>query len=175
MVKSSKETMAKDEQKVLNILQSNGKDSIDSISKKCRFSRQKVWRIIKKFEKEKTIWGYSAIINDESIGMKHFILLFKRTTQPANKKMVDEIAFKKMDDIFSDLAIRIENIHYVHGCYDGVISFWAENLVTAKKFINQFSVHMEGLIENTELLETIFPIRKQTIKNPQMKNLAEFL
>jgi DNA-binding Lrp family transcriptional regulator len=175
MVKNSKETMVKDEQKVMNILQSNAKDSIDIIAKKCSFSRQKVWRIIKKVEKEKTIWGYSAIINEENIGMKHFIMLFKRTTQPANKNIIDEIAFKKLDDVFNDLTLRIESIYYVHGCYDGVISFWADNLVTAKKFINHFSIHMQGLIENIELLETIFPIRKQTIKNPHMEMLSNFL
>ena len=82
MPKISKETMVKDEQKVLEILQSNAKDSIDDIAKKCRLSRQKVWRIIKKLEKEKAIWGYAAIADDDSIGMKHYIMLFKRTTQP---------------------------------------------------------------------------------------------
>jgi len=42
MPKISKETRVKDEQKVLKILQSNAKDSIDDIAKKCRFSRQKM-------------------------------------------------------------------------------------------------------------------------------------
>jgi len=65
MPKISKETMVKDEQKVLEILRSNAKDSIDSIAKKCS---------------------------------------------------------------------------------------------------DRFSIHMQGFIENTELLETIFSIRKQTIK-----------
>jgi DNA-binding Lrp family transcriptional regulator len=175
MAKGSKESMAKDEQKVLSILQSNGKDSIDSIAKKCRFSRQKVWRILKKAEKKKTIWGYSAIINEESLGLKHYSMLFKRTTQPASKKMIDEITFEKLDDIFTGLNFRIENIYYVHGSYDGIISFWADSLVTAKKFTNSFSMHMEGLVESIDLLETILSIRKRTIKNPDIKKLSEFL
>jgi DNA-binding Lrp family transcriptional regulator len=175
MPKISKETRVKDERKVLEILQSNAKGSIDDIAKKCRFSRQKVWQIIKKLENEKAIWGYAAIADDDSIGMKHYIMLFKRTTQPACKEMIDEIALKKLDDIFQDLNLRIENIDYVHGCYDGVLSFWTDSLINAKKFIDRFSIHMQGLIENTELLETIFPIRKQTIKNPHMKRLSEFL
>ena len=57
MPKISKETRVKDERKVLEILQSNAKGSIDDIAKKCRFSRQKVWQIIKKLENEKAIWG----------------------------------------------------------------------------------------------------------------------
>jgi len=175
MAKASRETMLKDEQTILEILQSNAKMSIDSIAKKCKFSRQKVWRIIKKIEKEKAIWGYSAVINDESLGMKHYIVLFKRTIKPANMEMINEISFEKLEDVFQDLHFRIENIDYVHGRYDGIISFWADDLLTAKKFINKFSEHMQGLIENVELLETIFPIRRQTIKNPQMKLLSNFL
>ena len=175
MPKIGKETRVKDEQKVLKILQSNAKDSIDDIAKKCRFSRQKVWQIIKKLETEKAIWGYAAIADDDSIGMKHYIMLFKRTTQPASKEMIDEIAIKKLDDIFQDLNLRIENIDYVHGCFDGVLSFWTDNLINAKKFSDRFSIHMQGLIENTELLEAIFSIRKQTIKNPRMTRLSEFL
>ena len=50
-------------------------------------------------------------------------MLFKRTTQPASKGMIDEIALKKLEDIFQYLNLRIENIDYVHGCYDGVVSF----------------------------------------------------
>ena len=44
-----------------------------------------------------------------------------------------------------------------------------------KKFSDRFCIHMQGFIENTELLETIFSIRKQTVKNPHMKRLSEFL
>jgi DNA-binding Lrp family transcriptional regulator len=175
MVKSRRETLIKDEQKVLEILQSNAKMNIDTIAKKCKFSRQKVWRIIKKVEKEKAIWGYSAILNDDSIEMEHYILLFKRTTKSVDKNMVNEIAFEKLEDVFQELHMRIENITYVHGKYDGVISFWTDDLISAKKFVNQFSIHMQGLIEEIELLETIFPIRRQTIKNPHIAMLSDFL
>ena len=57
MSKSSREQIDDDEKKVLWQLRRNSKESIDAIAKKCRFSRQKVWRIIKRLEKNKTIWG----------------------------------------------------------------------------------------------------------------------
>ena len=51
------EPITEDEKKVLDALEKNGKESIDDIAKRCKFSRQKVWRIIKHFEENKTIWG----------------------------------------------------------------------------------------------------------------------
>jgi DNA-binding Lrp family transcriptional regulator len=47
MPKSSAQQRIKDEKKIIGVLQSNAHESIDVIAKKCGFSRQKVWRIIK--------------------------------------------------------------------------------------------------------------------------------
>ena len=55
MPKNSSEQIDVDEKKVIRELQRNSKESIDKIAKKCGFSRQKVWRIIKRLEKNKTI------------------------------------------------------------------------------------------------------------------------
>jgi len=56
MAKSSKKQIYEDELKVIAELQKNAKESINIIAKKCGFSRQKAWRIIKKLEEDKTIW-----------------------------------------------------------------------------------------------------------------------
>ena len=52
MPKSSKTQIDKDEKKVIHELQKNAKESIDTIALRCNFSRQKVWRIIKRLEKK---------------------------------------------------------------------------------------------------------------------------
>jgi len=67
MPKSSKKQIDDDEKVVVQKLQKNSKESIDKIAKKCGFSRQKVWRIIKRLEKNKTIWGYHAIVDNKKI------------------------------------------------------------------------------------------------------------
>jgi len=54
---------------------------------KCGCSRQKIWRIIKKLEEDKTIWGYAAIVNEEKQGLKSYIILIKRTTLPIDEKL----------------------------------------------------------------------------------------
>ena len=75
MPKNSKEQIKEDEKKVMEQLINNSNESIDKISKKCGFSRQKVWRIIKRLEKSKKIWGYTAIISENDLEMKDYILL----------------------------------------------------------------------------------------------------
>ena len=82
MAKNSKEQIEEDEIKVINKLQENSNENIGEIAKKCGFSRQKAWRIIKKLEEEKTIWGYRAIINNEKTNMNGFVLLIKGKRLP---------------------------------------------------------------------------------------------
>jgi DNA-binding Lrp family transcriptional regulator len=65
MIKSNEETMTEDEIHVLTILEQHAKESIDRIAKRCDFSRQKVWKIVKHLEETKIIWGYSAITDTE--------------------------------------------------------------------------------------------------------------
>ena len=61
MVKTSQDQIEKDEQRILQELQKNAKESIDTIAKNCGFSRQKVWRIIKRLEQNEIVWGLSLI------------------------------------------------------------------------------------------------------------------
>ena len=68
MAKVSAKQIDIDERKVIAALQSNAKESIDVIAKQCGFSRQKVWRIIKRLEKNRTIWGYHAVVDSERYG-----------------------------------------------------------------------------------------------------------
>ena len=48
MPKRSQKQMDEDEKKIINELIKDSKKSIDKIAKKCNFSRQKVWRTIKR-------------------------------------------------------------------------------------------------------------------------------
>ena len=75
MAKTSKKQIMVDEKKVIQQLQRNAMENLDLFAKKCGFSRQKVWRIIKNLEENKSIWGYTAIIDPEYLQKKHYVLL----------------------------------------------------------------------------------------------------
>jgi DNA-binding Lrp family transcriptional regulator len=175
MTKSSLQQIIKDEQKILDILQKNANESIDAIAKKCGFSRQKVWRIVKKLEKDKTIWGYTAICDDEPLHLKQFTMLVKRTTLPLDKKVLSEILNARLENISPDDFVQIENIEYVHGLFDWMVTFRADSLITAKRYCERFKEHYSGQIAKIDLLESILTVRKQTLRNPRIKEQIKFI
>ncbi len=175
MPKTRNDRLLTDENKVIGVLQKNAHENIDAIAKKCGFSRQKVWRIIKKLEKEKMIWGYTAVCDDDLNNVKHFTLLVKRTTTPVDKKMTSEILTTRLDDLLPQSQIRMENIEFVHGSVDGVFSFWADSLITAKRFCERFNERFPQYVSSYELLETIITVRRASLRNPHLKEHIKYL
>ncbi len=167
------ESITEDEKKVLDELEKNGKESIDDIAKRCGFSRQKVWRIIKSFEEDKTIWGYVGVENQEIKGLGHYVLLFKRSTMPIGSG-IKKLLPGMLEPLLPE-NVKIENIYLTHGLYDAVVTFYAPNLVTAKKLIQNISKNLDKVFVEFLLLETLIPIRKTGLKNPHLENLTDLV
>ena len=175
MVKSSKNQMEQDEKKILSELMKNAKENIDTIAKRCGFSRQKAWRIIKQLEAKKLIWGYTAIFDEEKIGLIHFILMLKRTTRQAEEKEVDIIVSRKTEDLAKEMGINIESSAYLHGEYDWIMTFTAENLTKAKKFSDTVIALYPDSIEKITIMQTLMFMRKHYVLNPDRKKLKDFM
>ena len=174
MVKTNKEQGLLDEIKVLNPLEQHSKDSIDEITKSCSFSNQKVSRTIKNLEKKKIIWGYTAVTDEKAKNLKHFTLLVKRTNIPFDDDTRKEESFDKIDNRITDL-IKIENIYATHGITDFIFIFYAHDIISAKKFVSKLFSRHNTYIKKYFILETLLPIRKQGFKNPQMKDLIQYI
>jgi len=175
MSKSSRDQIDQDERKLLSELVKNSKENIDTIAKHCGFSRQKTWRFIKQLEAKKLIWGYTAVFDEEKIGLTHFMLLVKRTTKQLESTTADRIISRKVEDIAEELGVTIESSFYTHGEYDWVTTFTAENIRQAKKLSDAFVTLHPGVIEKISILQTLMFIRKQYILNPDKKKLKDFL
>ena len=67
MARSSLNQIEKDELKIINELKINARESIDKIAHRCKFSRQKVWRIMNKLEESRKVWGYTTVTDDEKL------------------------------------------------------------------------------------------------------------
>jgi DNA-binding Lrp family transcriptional regulator len=174
LAKSSKETMMKDEMKVLDVLEQHAKESVDEIAKRSGVSRQKIWRIIKRLEEDKIIWGYSAIADETLRDLKHYVLLVKRNMVPFDASFRKEVVFEKLD-AYHPNVVKIEDIFLTHGSFDGVVTFYAPNLIEAKKLVQEISQRIGKCFGEYLLLETLFPIRKKGHKNPQIKELIQYL
>ena len=175
MAKSSSEQIEQDENKLLSELEKNAIENIETIAKRCGFSRQKTWRMMKQLEAKKMIWGYTAIIDEEMQDMIHFIMLIKRSTKPLDKKIVDKIDSMQLEDIALPLGLNIESSCFVHGNYDWIISFTAKDIKQAKNFCDILCNGFPGIIEHIDLMQTLYFVRKQNIFNPDRKKLRELM
>ncbi len=175
MPKISKEQINEDEKKLLKILQQNSNHSIEHIAKNCGFTTQKLLRIKKRLEKNNIIWGYSAVTDYKNIDLNHFTVLFKRTANPLNKEVVEDVTKGFLEDRFPEGNINIENVLYVHGEYDWIISFTALDTLTMKKFCDKLIKIFGDFIASYSIHQTIIPIRKQGIKNPTAEEYGDFL
>ena len=175
MARSSIEQIEKDEKKIILELQRNARESIDKIAKRCDFSRQKVWRIMNKLEKNQKIWGYTAVTDDGKIGIKRYFALIKRTTTPLTKDLAEKIIKREVEKSAEAEGITIESSFFVHGNYDWIICFTAENIKYAKKFCDIIQKAYYGYIADLALLENLFSIRKNNLLNPNKEELKDFL
>ena len=175
MSKSSIEQLKKDEIMILEELQKNAKQNIDTIAKHCGFSRQKVWRIIKQLEENQKIWGYTAIVDAEVKGLEKFMLCIKKSQKVLDKKSMNEIAYERLGKIILNLGVTIESSYYIHGEYDWILIFTAKNVMDAKKFTDILSGAYPGIVDKIYLSRILFSQRDHRIENPNQMKLMEFL
>jgi Lrp/AsnC family leucine-responsive transcriptional regulator len=175
MSKSSRDQIEQDEKKLLSELVKNSKENIDTIAKHCGFSRQKTWRYIKQLEAKNLIWGYTAVFNEEKIGLTHFMVMVKRSTKKLDEATANKIISRRLEDLVAEIGITIESSSYVHGEYDWIITFTAEDIKQAKKFSDSVVSLHPGVIEKITIMQTLMFIRKQYILNPDKSKLKEFV
>jgi DNA-binding Lrp family transcriptional regulator len=163
-----------DEKKVMAELQKNSNETIDVLAKRCNFSRQKVWKIIKKLESDKTIWGYHAVVDTEKFQQKNYILLIKKSLAPASD-ILKIILSREIEESAKKLNVFIFSSSYLHGSFDWQIIFKAADILIAKKFCEKLNGLYQGYIGEIVLIEEIFPVKNCGIQNPNIKKLKEFV
>jgi DNA-binding Lrp family transcriptional regulator len=174
MAKRSRKQVKKDENKVIKVLQTYAKESIDDLAKRCGFSGPKVRRIMKKLEENETIWGYHAVTDYEKINMNEYVLLIKKANTPLDK-LAKKIVSREIDKKAEELDIMIGSSYYMHGIFDWLICFSANDLPHAKKFESELVKMYKPYISETQLMENIFPVKRCGINNPNIGELEDFV
>ncbi len=173
MPKSSEKQIKIDENKVIDQLRKNSNKSVNEIADKLGFSRQKVWRIIKKLEKNKVIWGYGAVIDEEKLGLGYYILLMKKNIEPVKTEAVENITSREIEDYVKKMGCNMISSFYTHGYYDWVILFTAPNTIQAKKVSELFISRYHDFLTEVKILETIFPAKIKGKVNPNIERLKD--
>lgn len=174
MAKSSAKQIIEDEKKILKEFSRNANKSINEIAKDCGFSRQKVWRVIKNLEKNKTIWGYTTVIDEAKQGLKSYILFIKRSNQPIDNETVERITKREIAKKTASLGVEVANSIYTNGAYDWVICFTAKDIKEAKRFVEILTKAFYKHISEIQLLEEMFAVQKCGIQNPEIQKLKDF-
>ena len=174
MAKRSKEQVEMDEKKVIIKLQSKAKESIDDLAGECGFSGPKLRRIINNLEEKGIIWGYHAVTDFDKIGLSEYVLLIKKTNKPLDK-LADKIINRDIEKLAEKMEIIIGSSYYIHGLYDWILCFAAEDLRQAKKFDGEFLKYFKEYVQETQLLENIFTVKRSGIENPCIEDLKEFI
>lgn len=160
--------------RILDELLINARQSIQEIAKKCKTYRQKVWRKIKKMEETKTIWGYTAVVNEEKIGWKLFMVFMKM--KPLTKEQVELQINRHRKDVPGKLAVRLIDAYYINGTYDWIIIFAAKDWATARKYYDNIrKEYEEYLLEKPEMVDIIFSTIRWGKVNPEIEKLYEFV
>ena len=135
MPKSSKENIEKDKKIIISELEKNSNRSVNEIADKLGFSRQKVWRIIKNLEEDKTIWGYTAILDDNKVGRKRFCILLKKAPIKATDDSLNKVIARELRQVANKNNVILESTYFFNGLYDGQICVTAEDIIQVKRFI----------------------------------------
>ena len=175
MAKTSRKQIDLDEKRIMAELERNSNESLDVLAKRLKFSRQKIWRVIKGLNKSRAIWGYTAVVDNERRSLKGYVLILKRSSKPMDEKTLDAFVSLHLQELTSSTGASIESMFYVHGEYDWVLSFTAPDIRQAKKFCETLLTAYPGIFAQVSLLETLVAVRNHHVANPNAKKLKEFL
>ena len=174
MAKNSVKQIEKDEKRILDELSKNANKSINDIASKCGFSRQKVWRVINNLEKNHTIWGYTAVVDEEKLAKKSYIMLVKRTNKPVSKELINNITTRKRADEVKKLGIDITNSIFTNGRFDWILCINAPDIRAAKGYVEIFNKIYEGYVSELHLVEKMFTAVSYGVTNPEIDKLNDF-
>ena len=124
MPKNGKISIEADERKVIDQLLKDSRQSPHEIAKRLGFSRQKVWRIIKKLEKDKIIWGYTTVIDENSIECNTYYALVK--SKGLLYEVVDKLVKRIQEKNSEKMGIKLLGVVYINGTFDWLVIFSAK-------------------------------------------------
>ena len=130
--------------------------------------------MIKRLENNKTIWGYNAIVDNEKLNVKRYIMLIKRSVGSLDDT-IDKIIELTMHKKGEEIGVTVECSSYLHGLYDWMLIFTAKDIMNVKKFSETLAKEYGQVISEVQIMEDIFPVKRCGIVNPNVNKLREFV
>jgi hypothetical protein len=80
----------------------------------------------------------------------------------------------KMQKDIEEMGISVDFNFYIHGDYDLILCATTKNIKLMKKFCEILNSAFSKYIDETRILEVIFPIIKDGFPNPKMDELRDY-
>jgi len=171
MAKSSRRKVQDDKEKILRIMIKDAGLDLGELAKEAKFSRQKLWRILKSLEKEKAFWKKTILADPTFFGLKRYFIMMGLNTSLNGFRLNDRFV-KEMEK----QELMLENAHFInapHVC-DLVMTVWAKDLVHARKVCGVVDKLDDGAaVAEVMVCEEIFPFMINTVPNPDTETLKE--
>lgn len=92
-----------------------------------------------------------------------------------DERVIEGIISMESEKLARQFGITIESSAYIHGEYDWMITFFADDILHAKNFSNKLMTLYYTGTEKITILQTMMFIRKHYVLNPEKQKLKEFL
>ena len=167
-------TEDKKKRNILKSLVENPRRSDREIASRLNSYRQKVWRERKSFEREKLVWGYTAIVDESKYNHVVYLVLLK--LKPMSKELADLMTRRIRTNEPEKQDVRQLNVLFVNGEYDWLIMFSAPNHATARRYYDSLRlVYSEFLLEKPTIVDVNFALVREGKANPELMKLYEFV
>jgi len=161
-------------QRISNELLRDPTRSLEEIARACGSYRQKVWREKKKMEDSGAVWGYTAVVDEDAIDWKAFILLLK--FKPLTQDQADLLIRRHLTNAPGELDIRLMDTYYLNGIYDLLVIFAAPDWITARKYYDSIRIEYERFLEaRPEIIDVAFSLIRWGKVHPTIERLKEFI
>jgi DNA-binding Lrp family transcriptional regulator len=162
------------EEGILEQLYKDPTRSDREIANKIDSYRQKVWRERKKLEREKVIWGYTAVVDESKLNHVVYLILFN--AKPMSKELADLIIQRITKDEAQQQRVRLINVLYLNGGFDWLIMFSAPDHAIARRYYDSLRVvYAKYMLEKPVIVDVNFLLVREGKINPEIEKLEDFV
>jgi len=159
---------------VVNCLLEDPTQGMSKIAEKTSMHRRTAWQIQKDLEKDTTIWGYTAVIDERKINHVLYVLQFR--TKPFTKDFADLIIQRLTSGEPMKQGVRILDIYFMNGPYDVFIKFSAPDHATARGYYeNLRSVYKDHFLEAPLVSDVNFSLIQGGKLNPELQKIYDLV
>ena len=159
---------------LMNCLLEDPTQGMSKIAEKTKMHRRTAWQIQKDLEKDNTIWGYTAVIDEQKIDRVIYVLQFK--TKHLTKHFADLIIQRLTTEQPMEKGVRILDIYFMNGLYDVFIKYSAPDHAIARNYYETLrSIYRDYILETQLLSDVNFSLVQGGKVNPELKKIYDLV